>query len=382
MTLRDFQSNDIVDLEAVVNPRDSSTRKELPPVNGTPDTIGRYFNWKSETVMSAFRFAPQVEHFTTHHKELGLDSQKILGRLKKESSNSSNDFAMIYRSQRLRPGYHNETHVSLTAAQGTKLFLGGLSELYESNQNFKSFADNNPGKLQQLTEIALFILTRHEQDDWWNRRSIEDQQKRPIDKVWELSQQQARVHVLASCRELGITPEEFNYLLTLDTFATPLAQSVENVVNGTPLQDSFFSNTVSKPTFEWLGSDKEVHEMFFTLLGKTARAADFMQIFNPNYYRRALIFTDDSPVGGVLSNVGSVALAYEFHQFRPQAAKLFGWLKEDGSINWNAIGVGKKFLRDFALPNIELGVGYLKRFNTVEGGHVEEIVAALKEAVA
>lgn len=381
---------DHVDLQTVVNPKDTSPEKAPPPIYGEPEDLANQFFWEKENVMNYQKVEAQLNEFSTNNPELKIDTQKVLLSLAEANKSAEEDFNILYSNQSNKPDYHNAEHVMLTATVGLKIFLGGVAELYK-DPKFKVFIDTNPGKLQQLIDVAVMTMTRHELDDWWSRRSEKSIKILPQDPEWDKNQDQVRKNTSELCQKLGITEEDFNRMNIIDTFFVPLESdntkippvvgSLDRALNQSPMDNPYFKDTNGQPNFEFLGNDPQIQRMFLKLLGQATRSADFLQLYNPNYYREARIVTKDTPQDGLASNLGSIALAKEFYEFRPNAAKPLGWIKEGGGINWENVGVGKNYLERFALPNIKLGISYLKNFNLQEGTNVEVITSDIESAL-
>lgn len=377
-------AEDFVDIQKAA----TTVSKEnlLPSFFGNPEDIAKQFGWKKEEVIAMQKTEQQMIEFQKEHPEIKFDIQKTLFALAKSTKDASDAFDLIYQNQAERPGYHNGDHTTITATIGLKILLGGLVELYE-DPDFRAEMEANPEKTQQLIDIGIESMARHEQEEWWSRRSEEAIAKLPEDPVWDENQRKAKESLLTRIQELGVSPEDFNRLNMLDTFYIPLESTSEKTgtldmaMGPEPLKNPYFTDTDGKPDFTWISKNVDIQRKYLRLLGTATRTADFLQLYNPNYYRLAILHDPSLGLTDVISNTGSVALAIEFKKFRPGAAKPIGWLNDEGEVNWINVGVGKKYLVDYALPNIRPGVDYLKNFNPTEGNNVDIITTHLEKTV-
>lgn len=360
--------------------------REVAPYSGKPEDIAQQFNWGKEEVVGMQKTEQQLTDFSKEHPEIKFDVNKTLMSLARSTRDAEDDYNKIYANQKDKPNYHNGEHTTITATIGLKIFLGGMMELYKDPE-FKAAMEEDPDKLQKLIDVAIESMARHELDDWWSRRSEESASQNPNDPEWDRVQAEVKASTMAKISELGVPPEDFNRLNILDTFFIPMEGTPEKpgsldiAMADTPLKEPYFKDTDGKPDFSWISKDPKVQRQYLKLLGVSTRSADFLQLYNPNYYRQAFLTDPEQGLTDEVSNVGSVALAVEFQKFRPGAAKPIGWIDNDGKIVWKNVGVGKEYLTRFALPNIRPGVEYMKAFNKNEGTNIDTITTHLEQTV-
>lgn len=360
--------------------------KIIMPYSGKPEDVAGQFNWGKEEVVGMQKTEQQLTDFSQEHPELKFDVSKTLMSLARSTRDAEDDYNKIYADQKDKPNYHNGEHTTITATIGLKIFLGGMVELYKDPE-FKAAMEEDPDKLQKMIDVAIESMARHELDDWWSRRSEESVAQNPEDPGWDTVQAEVRASTRTKIEALGVPPEDFNRLNILDTFFIPMEGtsdkpgSLDIAMADAPLKEPYFKDTDGKPDFSWISKDPKVQRQYLKLLGVATRSADFLQLYNPNYYRQAFLTDPEQGLTDEVSNVGSVALAVEFQKFRPGAAKPIGWIDNDGKIVWKNVGVGKEYLTRFALPNIRPGVEYMKTFNNSEGTNVDTITKHLELTV-
>ncbi len=363
--------------------------KQAVPYWGEPEAIADQFTWGKEKVIGMQKTEQQLTDFSKENPDLKFDVQKTLLSLARSTKEASDDYDKIYANQKDRPNYHDGEHTTITATIGLKIFLGGMSELYK-DPDFKAAMEEDPDKLQKLIDVAIESMARHELDDWWSRRSEDSVANNPNDPEWDKAQEEVKSATKERLAALGVSPEDFNRLNILDTFFIPVEAdpqtpdkkgSLDLAMGQDSLKEPYFKDTDGKPDFSWISKNPDVQRKYLRLLAVATRSADFLQLYNPNYYRAAVLNDKERGLDDENSNVGSVTLAVEFHKFRPGAAKPIGWIDDQGDIAWKKVGVGKAYLEKFALPNIRPGVDYLKAYNKQEGTNVDIITTHLEKTV-